>query len=53
MHEYGVGVAKSLQQLHDELKAGESRLSWSGGALIRSVSVVTVLIRNAQGLVRF
>lgn len=53
--DFGVGTAKSLNQLWREVASGESRLYVAAPSghdvLLRSVSVATVHIKDVQGQV--
>jgi hypothetical protein len=54
IHDYGRGEAKTIEQLWQELHSGESALEEAqDGKPLRSVSIVSVIIRNQKGEVHF
>lgn len=46
---YGRGAAKSVEQLWEEVEAGETQLFLEDGRPLREVSVLNVLLRNSKG----
>lgn len=49
IQQYGVGNAKTIASLRDEVSKGETTLILEDNVPVRSVSVVSVLLKNASG----
>lgn len=47
--QYGQGSAKSLEQLWEEVEAGETQLFFEGGRPLREVAVLNVFLKNSRG----
>ncbi|GBF89803.1 hypothetical protein Rsub_02973 [Raphidocelis subcapitata] len=47
--QFGMGQAKTVEELHDEVQRGESALRLAAGAPVREVSVLNLLLERGRG----